>query len=281
MPGKTRKSYLCVAIWTTLVMALVVGRSAEADVATFTGTSCALDLRVLEITEQTMVVETKRDNIERLQLGASNDPFYSSRLRLLDCADEFMVKLVSVSADSVVLILPGSIVAKLEIEPGPRVAPGVAPAAAGEVPGNTDAGAAALQAEVTPPGQERVKMKIQDSEMKRDAVPIEKSAVFGSLQGRMLAGGKPFVGCRVKVRRLEKMGFFGTRAKKEPRIFDAVTDEQGIYRFDQLPEGPYDIYWIPPGKNYWVRLLREEPTVVIHAGREAVQPDINADMRAL
>ena len=43
----------------------------------------------------------------------------------------------------------------------------------------------------------------------------------------------------------------------------------------------YDLYWGPPGKSYWVRLLKERPAVVIHAGAKVVQPDINADMRVI
>jgi hypothetical protein len=84
----------------------------------------------------------------------------------------------------------------------------------------------------------------------------------------------------VKLRLLET-GFSLFAAKKAPQIYDAITDDQGVYRFERLPEGPYDIYWIPPGGNYWVRILKEEPSVVIRTGAESVQRDINADMKVI
>jgi hypothetical protein len=97
----------------------------------------------------------------------------------------------------------------------------------------------------------------------------------------MLVKGRPYAGCRVKLRRLptESVGLFAP--KEPPQLFDAITDGRGVYWFGQLPEGPYDIYWIPPGKKHWVRLLKKGPAVVIRAGAAVQQPDINADMRAL
>jgi hypothetical protein len=118
------------------------------------------------------------------------------------------------------------------------------------------------------------------TESQRDAEFDIESALFGSLRGRMLVDGRPYAGCKVMLRRLDA-GFVLFAVTKPPRLFDTITDDQGVYRFERLPEGPYDIYWIPPGRDYWVRLLKEKPPVVIGAGTETVQPDINADMKAI
>lgn len=229
-----------------------------ADEITFVGSSCTLDLQVREVTEEGVTVEMKRAEIDRLLIGVSGNTPFGDRLSVQNCSDEFEVKLVSMSAGAVVLRLPRNIVATAEIRSGPQ------PRAAKEVQRNS-----ATETTVTEPEAAR-----------SIVVPsVVEHAHLGSLHGRMLTNGKPFAGCKVKVRRLQTSGFFIN--EQEPQVFEATTDEQGIYRFEQLPEGPYDIYWMPPGQDYWVRLLREAPTVMVGAGKEVVQPDINADMRVM
>ena len=119
--------------------------------------------------------------------------------------------------------------------------------------------------------------KKQAKEKERLFDPGIDGTLFGSLSGRLLAGGMPYRDTSVKIRRLPTESAEGD-TKTHTQLFDAVTDSQGIYRFERLPEGPYDIYWIPPGRTYWVRLLREKPTTAIRAGQHQTQPDINADM---
>lgn len=343
-------------IWTVFISVLCLGRVAQADVATFVGSGCMLNLRVHDITEHVLTIEMRRADIERLQVGAPSPESYSDHFFIRNCGDEFKVKVVSMSEGSVILRLPRSTVATLEV--------GSMPGTAGDALKGHDVGAAALhQAEATRLAREQEVLEARtagpDSRPVPQPAPVPyayspapsaaygtqsayvnalraydaaqlsysgygaygmpgaygtpgygaqgaqgtagaygtsgaygapgayvthqayANAVFGSLRGRMLVDGKPYAGCRVTLRRLDT-GFKGFLAAKErPQLFDAITDAQGVYRFEQLPEGPYDIYWIPPGKDYWVRLLKEGPTVVIPAGTVVQQPDINADMKVL
>ncbi|MFQ5874983.1 MAG: carboxypeptidase-like regulatory domain-containing protein [Dehalococcoidia bacterium] len=274
MGNKIRRASCWGMMWPVLVLVLCLGRPAQADVATFVGSGCLLSLRVQDVTETFLTAEIKRADIERLHVGVSSQELYGDRFFIPNCADEFRVKLVSLSEEVAIVRLPLDILAALEVGP--------MPATAQVAPSSQDVEAGALQAEVTRLGREMEVFKAQTAELfqagttekERTVESDIRNAVFGNLRGRMLVDGRPYAGCQVKLRRL-------TGDKTDPQLFDAVTDRQGVYRFEGLPEGPYDIYWMPPGKNYWVRLLKEDPTVVIRAGREVVQPDINADMRVL
>lgn len=259
-------------IWTVLILVLCFGRPAQADVAAFIGSGCRLDLRVQDITEQRLLVEIRLADIERLRIDVSSDELYGDRFSLRNCPDEFEGKVVSMSGESAILALPRHIVATLEIEP--------APGTAGAAYRSEDAEAPAPQTEVTPQAGEMEVLGAVTTDRQRDAEFDIVNALFGSLRGRMLVDGRPYAGCKVKLRRLDT-GFVLFAVTKPPRLFDAITDDQGVYRFERLPEGLYDIYWIPPGSDYWVRLLKEKPPVVIGAGAETVQPDINADMKAI
>ncbi len=97
----------------------------------------------------------------------------------------------------------------------------------------------------------------------------------------MLANRKPYVNCKVKVRHLITAASFGGKHDTKAQLFDAITDDQGVYRFERLPVGSYDIYWMPPGKDYRVRHFREKPAFVIRAGEEIEMSDINAGMRVV
>lgn len=260
-------------VWTVSILVLFFARVAQGDTATLVGSGCVLDLQLHDIEEHVFVVEAKRGDIARLEVAAPGPELYSDRLFIRNCTDEFEAKLISMSKDSVILRLPRYMVATLEV--------GLMPGTAGDAPRSHDVESAALhQAEVTPLAREREVLKARTTGKGTPPTNVG-NAEFGSLRGRMLANGKPYAGINVKLRRLDTESWDFFARKKRPQLFDTITDGQGFYRFEQLPEGSYDIYWIPPGRDHWVRLLKKGPAVVIHAGAVLIQPDINADMKIL
>jgi hypothetical protein len=264
-------------IWPVLILVLCFGGLARADVVTFVGSDCQVDLRVQDVTENLLTGVIKRADIKRLQVGVSSDDLLSDRLLIRDCSDEFKVKMVSMSEEWVILVLPKDIIATFELGSTPET-PSNAPVSQDVKPG-------AQQAEVAPPGRELKTSKARTGDMEGGVESDVLKILFGSLRGRMLANGKPYAGCKVKLRLLKPSYlnriFTGKRDDTGPQLFEATTDDQGVYRLERLPEGAYDIFWIPPGRDYWVRLFKKGPGVVIHAGAEVVQPDINADMRVV
>jgi hypothetical protein len=239
-------------IWPVLILVLCFGGLARADVVTFVGSDCQVDLRVQDVTENLLTGVIKRADIKRLQVGVSSDDLLSDRLLIRDCSDEFKVKMVSMSEEWVILVMPKDIIATFELGSTPET-PSNAPVSQDVKPG-------AQQAEVAPPGRELKTSKARTGDMEGGVESDVLKILFGSLRGRMLANGKPYAGCKVKLRLLKPSYlnriFTGKRDDTGPQLFEATTDDQGVYRLERLPEGAYDIFWIPPGRDYWVRLFK-------------------------
>lgn len=99
----------------------------------------------------------------------------------------------------------------------------------------------------------------------------------GNAEGYILRNGKGILNCRVKlVELVPAETFFGVvSAVKERNQFEAVTDEDGKYRFEGLPLGNYKIKWQLPDNTGWVRRLRRKPDVTIEAGKTSTLSDID------
>lgn len=256
-----------------LIPLLILAPPLQGEVVTLADSGCTLDLQVLEITENRLTAHMKRTDIARLHLGVAEGEAFGDRVLSRRCNAEFKVKLLAMSEESATLLLPREIIAVVEASAGQEAAAGA------------NIGATALQTKANRLAQlearlEMARDKKQAKDKERLFEPDIDGTLFGSLSGRLLAGGMPYRDAPVKIRRLPTESAEGD-TKTRPQLFDAVTDSQGIYRFERLPDGPYDIYWIPPERTYWVRMLREKPTTAIRAGQHQTQPDIDADMMVL
>jgi hypothetical protein len=108
----------------------------------------------------------------------------------------------------------------------------------------------------------------------RTAMQLEKEATrFGAVYGQILYRGKGLAGCKVKlIRQLESTTFLGLF--KEARAgaeFDAVSGEDGMYRFEQLPAGKYLLRWLPPGSDAWIIRLSDRKYDVLVEERTTVR----------
>ncbi len=69
--------------------------------------------------------------------------------------------------------------------------------------------------------------------------------------------------------------FFGPKdVRPEDLVFEAITDEEGYYEFNNIPLGEYDIYWAPLAGESWYRRLSEKPNITVRPGETVNYPDI-------
>jgi len=103
--------------------------------------------------------------------------------------------------------------------------------------------------------------KMPDQQAKAQAAPHEEreAAQSGAVEGYILYRGQGLAGCKVKlIRQLESSTFLGLfKEAKAGAEFDAVTGEDGLYRFEQVPPGKYLLRWLPPGADAWVQRLSD------------------------
>lgn len=106
----------------------------------------------------------------------------------------------------------------------------------------------------------------------------------GGIRGRILKRGRPFEGCSVKLRYVRNSASLLPHIdfdadKKEEIIFEAVTDKDGYYEFNDLTPGNYDIFWKLSGGSNWIRRLSEKPDITVLPGETTVYKDIEVKIR--
>lgn len=91
----------------------------------------------------------------------------------------------------------------------------------------------------------------------------------GDAEGVILRKGVGLSGCRVKLVAFSGTGA-GLRSYTKDQEYITITDKDGRYRFDQIPEGPYKIKWELPGDTGWIKRIRDRPDVTVVAGNLVV-----------
>lgn len=295
MLNRTCRPHRWIVACAVLTLALCFSQVGAGDTVTFVGTGCELNVKVEDITESLITVVVRRSDIDRLRIGFTSEELCSDTLTIKNCTDEFKVKVVSMSQHSVVLVFPKKIVATLETraiadtfsDVPLREMEGRLTLRAdtyNDTPSKGDDGLVALRGDVAQLAQELETFKDEAEEKERTLKADMEAAVYGRVRGTMvLANGMPYAGHEVKVRRLigPSLPFGKGKFDDESLVFAATTDKQGVFLFERLPDGPYDIYWIPPRKSYWVRLFKDKPAFRINAGGAIELPNIKADMRVI
>ena len=102
----------------------------------------------------------------------------------------------------------------------------------------------------------------------------------GNVTGRVLQHGRPLRGCRVRLVPIqgpatELTRLLGSKASQGPgqNVVEASTGTNGIYLFEEVPIGDYDISWLPPGSTHWLGWLSDKPDVTVRAGAITQQSD--------
>ncbi len=128
----------------------------------------------------------------------------------------------------------------------------------------------------------------QDSRQTNGASPVEYRANMssrapasgGAVYGRLSHGGRPLPECRVSLVPLQKTyGGYKVDGAKEPQ--SAVTDEQGNYRFEGVPAGPYKLFWMPKATNQWIRRIAFRPDVFVRNDKTSQVKEIRVSLRTI
>ncbi len=102
----------------------------------------------------------------------------------------------------------------------------------------------------------------------------------GTVSGRLLNGRRALVECRVSLIPLRKtLGQYEVNGEREPHA--AVTNEYGNYHFENVPLGPYKLFWLPKGQRRWIRRVAYRPDVVVRSNRLSEIKDIRLSLNTV
>ena len=102
----------------------------------------------------------------------------------------------------------------------------------------------------------------------------------GTVFGRLLNRRRPLVNCRVSLIPLRRTSN-GYVIDGESRPQTIRTDGRGDYRFENVPRGPYKLYWLPVGQRRWIRRLEFKPDAVVRNAETTRVKTIRVALRTL
>jgi len=112
--------------------------------------------------------------------------------------------------------------------------------------------------------------------------PSGIGVLTGNVTGRALHGGRPLAGCRVRLSAirgpaLELTRLLGGKASQDPggNAIETTTGTHGVYLFEDVPIGDYDISWLLPDSTHWLGWLSDKPDVTVRSGEITQQGDID------
>jgi len=105
----------------------------------------------------------------------------------------------------------------------------------------------------------------------------------GNVTGRVLHHSRPLPGCRVRLSPIQGpatelsrlLGGKSTPKGPGSKPVETTTTVSGVYLFEEVPIGDYDISWLSPGATHWVGWLSEKPGVTVKAGEITQQSDVD------
>lgn len=107
----------------------------------------------------------------------------------------------------------------------------------------------------------------------------------GNVIGKIFDGKSPFEGCKVKIvylkgqsdilTKLLGVGVVSGEGEEGEIVFETETNKDGLYEFNGVPVGNYDLHWLPPRGNAWIRKLSEKPSITVIPGKTVQYEDIN------
>ena len=75
--------------------------------------------------------------------------------------------------------------------------------------------------------------------------------------------------------------FTGHRLNTAAQPLRTATDVQGVYRFENVPPGPYKLTWLPAGTNQWIRRIATRPDLTVRAHQTKHVKDISVALRTI
>jgi hypothetical protein len=102
----------------------------------------------------------------------------------------------------------------------------------------------------------------------------------GTVCGRLSNRGRPLVGCHVVIVPMhQENGVFCFDPDRKP--LDAVTDDDGVYRFENAPAGQYKLTWLPAGQTRWIRRIAMRPDVTVRSSEATNLKEIRIALQTI
>lgn len=95
----------------------------------------------------------------------------------------------------------------------------------------------------------------------------------GDAEGYIFRGERGIAQCKVKLLRIDRPG--RRRGYQEEVEFQTITSAEGLYRFENIPEGKYALKWQLPGEEGWIRRLNKGSDVTVEPGRTHILKPVN------
>jgi len=115
------------------------------------------------------------------------------------------------------------------------------------------------------------------------AQPMPQSSsrlMGGDVCGRLLNQGRPLVNCHVVIVPLRDVdGVIGADEDRKPLA--TVTDENGVFHFEDVPEGGYKLTWLPDGQRQWIRRIAMRPDVHVRNGEVTTLKEIRIALQTI
>jgi hypothetical protein len=109
--------------------------------------------------------------------------------------------------------------------------------------------------------------------------PGQIQIATGAIHGRLFQRGRPLAGSNVVIVPMHKDGATDDNGIRQP--LSAITDEDGVYGFANVPVGAYKLTWLPAGTNQWIRRIEMKPDVFVHEGQDVTVKDIRSALQTI
>jgi len=127
---------------------------------------------------------------------------------------------------------------------------------------------------------QKLRLIKSDSRYVGPVSPNQSKSNNGEIRGRLSHQKRPLVNCEVALIPLSKTWNKYT-ARNSRDIAFVKTDAQGIYRFVDVPPGPYKLKWRPAGQDGWIRRIELRPDVNVRANALTQAKEICVSLRTI
>ncbi len=101
----------------------------------------------------------------------------------------------------------------------------------------------------------------------------------GLVTGLVHSKGLPLARCEIKLYKLEKSGVFFRKSyiQKETGYLETITNNDGVYSFNKIPEGAYKLYWRQSLGDEWKQRIEMEPDIIVRIGEKTFAGILDID----
>jgi hypothetical protein len=125
-----------------------------------------------------------------------------------------------------------------------------------------------------------IRLAKSTSGQESNRVPNQNESTGGTVYGRLLNKGRALVRCQVVVVPLHMdKGVYCFDPQRQ--VINTTTDEEGVYRFENVPAGGYKLTWLPEGQDRWIRRIAMSPDITVRSGETTKAKEIRIAMQTI